>query len=71
MDEPEDETADWPCLKCCAVNSHWLICPTLRLPAGYRISDDPELDPGLADPQGEPPPCGVGIMDGHRTGTRS
>ena len=41
MDQPEDETPDWLCMKCCAIRTRYLTCPTLRLPPGYRIRDDP------------------------------
>lgn len=30
------------CTRCCAVGTHYLTCPTLRLPPGYRLSKDPE-----------------------------
>jgi hypothetical protein len=29
-----------PCLRCGAVATHYLTCPSLRLPAGYRAGDD-------------------------------
>jgi hypothetical protein len=28
-----------PCARCGAVGTHYLTCPGLRLPSGYRISD--------------------------------
>jgi hypothetical protein len=30
-----------PCARCGAVGTHYLTCPGLRLPSGYRISDGP------------------------------
>ena len=29
------------CTRCGAVGTHYLTCPSLRLPSGYRLSDDP------------------------------
>jgi hypothetical protein len=29
------------CPRCGAVGTHYLTCPSLRLPAGYRLSADP------------------------------
>ena len=29
------------CTRCGAVGTHYLTCPVLRLPSGYRLSDDP------------------------------
>jgi hypothetical protein len=29
------------CSRCGAVDTHYLTCPSLRLPAGYRLSQDP------------------------------
>ena len=29
------------CIRCGAVGTHYLTCPGLRLPSGYRISDAP------------------------------
>jgi hypothetical protein len=29
------------CCRCGAVGTHYLTCPSLRLPAGYRLSQDP------------------------------
>jgi hypothetical protein len=31
------------CTRCGAVSTHYLTCPSLRLPAGYRLSQDPGL----------------------------
>ena len=31
------------CTQCGAVGTHYLTCPSLRLPAGYRLSQDPGL----------------------------
>jgi hypothetical protein len=30
------------CTACGAVGTHYLTCPSLRLPLGYRLSADPE-----------------------------
>jgi len=40
------------CTRCGAVGTHYLTCPGLRLPPGYRLS----ADPGSARP--EPAPLG-------------
>jgi hypothetical protein len=29
------------CIRCGAVGTHYLTCPGLRLPSGYRLSEDP------------------------------
>jgi len=29
------------CIRCGAVGTHYLTCPSLRLPSGYRLSEDP------------------------------
>jgi hypothetical protein len=29
------------CTRCGAVGTHYLTCPGLRLPPGYRLSEDP------------------------------
>jgi hypothetical protein len=29
------------CPKCTGTDSHYLTCPTLLLPPGYKISEDP------------------------------
>jgi hypothetical protein len=29
-----------PCTRCGAVGTHYLTCPSLRLPPGYRLSED-------------------------------
>ena len=33
------------CTRCGAVGTHYLTCARLRLPTGYRFSDDPEPEP--------------------------
>jgi hypothetical protein len=38
-DQP-DELAERRCVRCGAVGTHYLTCPGLRLPAGYRFGDD-------------------------------
>jgi hypothetical protein len=35
-----------PCTRCGAVGTHYLTCPGLRLPPGYRLSADPGLESG-------------------------
>lgn len=30
------------CAQCGAVGTHYLTCASLRLPAGYRVAEDPE-----------------------------
>jgi hypothetical protein len=37
-----DELLPRQCGRCGAVGTHYLTCPRLRLPSGYRLSDDPE-----------------------------
>jgi hypothetical protein len=40
----EDVAAAAPwCRRCGAVGTHYLTCPSLRLPAGYRLSADRRL----------------------------
>jgi len=29
------------CMRCGATGTHYLTCPSLRLPPGYRLSEDP------------------------------
>jgi len=31
------------CLRCGALGTHYLTCPILQLPRGYRLSEDPPL----------------------------
>ncbi|MBV9095524.1 MAG: hypothetical protein JO132_16890 [Streptosporangiaceae bacterium] len=38
------ELLAWQCTRCGAVGTHYLTCSTLRLPAGYRLSQDPGAD---------------------------
>jgi hypothetical protein len=35
-----DGLAERRCLRCGAVGTHYLTCPDLRLPSGYRVGDD-------------------------------
>ncbi len=42
-----DELLPRQCIRCGAVGTHYLTCPSLRLPSGYRLSDDPEGAPYL------------------------
>jgi hypothetical protein len=32
------------CLRCGAVGTHYLTCPDLRLPSGYRFGDDTQAE---------------------------
>jgi hypothetical protein len=54
-----DELLAHQCAQCGAVSTHYLTCPSLRLPAGYRLSQDP--DPGA-------PVTGVQQRITYRTG---
>ena len=36
------------CTRCGAVGTHYLTCPGLRLPSGYRFSADREPERGLS-----------------------
>ena len=29
------------CMRCGGLGTHYLTCPVLRLPRGYRVSEDP------------------------------
>lgn len=33
------------CPRCGAISTHYLTCPSLRLPPGYRLSQDSEPEP--------------------------
>lgn len=35
-----DELSERRCTRCGAVGTHYLTCPALRLPSGYRFGDD-------------------------------
>ena len=35
-----DELLAGQCIRCGAVGTHYLTCPNLRLPSGYRLSED-------------------------------
>jgi hypothetical protein len=37
---PADAAADPLCRRCLAVGTHYLTCPSLRLPQGYRLGRD-------------------------------
>jgi hypothetical protein len=41
-----DEPLAPRCTRCGAVGTHYLTCPSLRLPPGYRLSEDP-VGPGF------------------------
>jgi hypothetical protein len=45
-----------PCIRCGAVGTHYLTCPGLRLPSGYRLSEDPGPECRCGLPAGS---CGV------------
>jgi len=45
-----------PCARCGAVGTHYLTCPSLRLPPGYRLCADPGPGCGCGLPAGT---CGV------------
>jgi hypothetical protein len=32
------------CPRCSAAGTHYLTCPSLQLPPGYRLTDDPESE---------------------------
>jgi hypothetical protein len=36
-----DEVLAHQCVRCGAVSTHYLTCPSLQLPTGYRLSEDP------------------------------
>jgi hypothetical protein len=47
------------CTRCGAVGTHYLTCPGLRLPPGYRLSEDswpgePGIGPGFRTDLGRP-----------------
>ena len=44
------------CARCGAVGTHYLTCPGLQLPAGYRLSEDPGPKCRCGLPAGS---CGV------------
>jgi hypothetical protein len=41
-----DELRGVQCARCGAVGTHYLTCPDLRLPPGYRLGDAPGPEPG-------------------------
>ena len=52
-DEPPERTDEPPerrCARCGAVGTHYLTCPGLRLPPGYRLSEDREAECGCGLP---------------------
>jgi hypothetical protein len=49
------------CTRCGAVGTHYLTCPSLRLPAGHRLGGAPRLE-GWGEMPGE-----GRILAGHRT----
>jgi hypothetical protein len=42
---PAREPLTRQCTRCGAVGTHYLTCPGLRLPSGYRLSRDPGQQP--------------------------
>ena len=40
----EAEPPERQCARCGAVGTHYLTCPGLRLPSGYRLGDAPGAD---------------------------
>jgi len=44
-----DKLERW-CTRCGAVGTHYLTCPGLRLPPGYRLSEDREAECGCGLP---------------------
>jgi hypothetical protein len=49
------------CTRCGAVGTHYLTCPSLRLPPGYRLGDAPGPERGRGTP-------GAGhVLAGRRT----
>jgi hypothetical protein len=45
------------CLRCGAVGTHYLTCPSLRLPPGYRFAAEPGPAAGPGLPAGPGGPC--------------
>jgi hypothetical protein len=41
VNQPVQDAPDQVCPRRAAVGTHYLTCPTLRLPPGYRFSEDP------------------------------
>jgi len=52
----ERELLTGHCIRCGAVGTHYLTCPSLRLPSGYRLIDDPGPECRCGLPAGS---CGV------------
>ena len=50
MDQLGHDTPDRRRPRCATVGTHYLTCPTLRLPPGYRISNDPGPEDGGSSP---------------------
>ena len=46
------------CIRCGAVGTHYLTCPSLRLPSGYRLSEDPGPECRCGLPAGSCGGCG-------------
>jgi hypothetical protein len=44
------------CIRCGAVGTHYLTCPNLRLPSGYRLGEGPRPECRCGLPAGS---CGV------------
>lgn len=46
------------CIRCGAVGTHYLTCPSLRLPSGYLLSEDPAPECRCGLPAGSCGACG-------------
>ena len=40
--DPPDEPPERRCIRCGAVGTHYLTCPDLRLPSGFRLAREGE-----------------------------
>ncbi len=64
--EPGRELLAQVCTRCSGVGTHYLTCPSLRLPAGYRPGEDIRGDSLISggeagDPAGRPGSRGSGL----------
>jgi hypothetical protein len=44
LGRPAEPPPERRCARCGAVGTHYLTCPGLRLPSGYRLGDVPGTD---------------------------